>query len=249
MSAHWFYVENNKKVGPIPEDKLIELIKIKKLNQNDFVWTKGFPNWKKLNEVDEFESYFLETEEETFNWKNVKGEDKIFFIMTGKDRNSRETLYGPYSLNILVKLFREQRINGRSYIWSAGMKNWKIIADVEVFETVFSEKPPQIDDIDRRIHIRKPFIARMLFHDDAKLYEGICRDISLGGMQVLVSGYPGVVGDKISFNVHPDNSAYHFVASGEIVRILEGGQGFSFRFTELSSEAKTAISGYVQESH
>lgn len=247
MSTLWFYVENKEKVGPIEEPKLAELIKSGTVTKEHYVWTKGYANWKRLYEVEELEKYFEDSGESTFDWNTINYDDKTFFIMVGKDRNSKETLYGPYSLNMLVRLYKEKRINGRTYIWATGLKNWEILADIEIFEEVFAEKPPQIDDIDRRIHIRKPFIARMFFHNNNQLFEGICRDISLGGMQILVSGYPAQVGEKISFNVHPDNSNYHFVASGEVVRVLEGNQGVSFRFTELSTEAKNAISKYIND--
>jgi len=67
-------------------------------------------------------------------------------------------------------------------------------------------------------------------------------------MQVLVSNFPGRVGEEISLNVHPDNSDYNFVASGKIVRRLDGDQGFSFRFTGLSEDAKNTIENYVGQS-
>lgn len=245
MTTQWFYVEDNDKHGPIEESVLIQMIREKKLTEGHYVWSNGLgSNWKKLYELEEFKKYFKEGEI-PFDWHQVDPDEKIFFIMTGKDRNSKETLYGPYSINIIARLYKEKRINGRSYIWCSSMKNWEILADIAIFEEAFSEKPPKIEDIERRANPRKPFIARMLFHDNEKLYEGICRDISMGGMQVLVSDFPGGTGDKISFNVHPDNSNYHFVASGEIVRILDGGQGFSFRFTELTDEAKQAINNYI----
>ncbi|MBL7665025.1 MAG: PilZ domain-containing protein [Bacteriovoracaceae bacterium] len=100
-------------------------------------------------------------------------------------------------------------------------------------------------DSDRRSAARKPFVARMFFHDNNQLYEGICRDISIGGMQVLVADYPGNVGDEISLNVHPENSEQHFVASGKIVRMLDKGQGFSFRFTVIETDAIKAIQKYI----
>lgn len=46
-------------------------------------------------------------------------------------------------------------------------------------------------------------------------------------------------------NVHPDNSDYHFVARGKVVRILDGDQGFSLRFSGLNDEAKNAINDYI----
>jgi hypothetical protein len=66
-------------------------------------------------------------------------------------------------------------------------------------------------------------------------------------MQILVDDFQGQAGDKITINVHPENSDYHFAASGVVVRILEGNSGFSFRFQGLSDEAKKAIEKYIQE--
>ena len=249
MSSHWFYVENDEKVGPLDQDKMISLIKQNKLTSESYVWTTGFDNWKKLFEVDVLSSHLGGRESkgnDSFDWSSVDSSEKSFYIMVGKDRGrNQETLYGPYSLDTLAQLYRENRINGRSYIWCSGMASWCILADISVFEKFFGEHPPEVTDIERRAAQRRPFIARMLFHDGSSIYEGICRDISLGGMQVLVADFPAQLGENISFNVHPDNSDYHFVASGEIVRILEGDQGFSFRFTELSQEAKSAITKYL----
>ena len=248
MGHLWFYVENNDKVGPIKEEEMISLIKQERLSSSSYVWTTGFENWKKLGEVDSLNVYLSGSKEAgpSFDWSTVDSKKNIFFIMTGKDRGSRrETLYGPYSMDVVVKLYKGNRINGRSYIWASGMKNWSILAEMSIFEEWFGERPPEIEEIERRSSGRRPFIARMLFHNNDRLYEGVCRDISLGGMQILVSGYPAQLGENISFNAHPDNSEYHFVASGEVVRVLEGDQGFSFRFTKLNDEAKSAIVKYI----
>jgi hypothetical protein len=66
-------------------------------------------------------------------------------------------------------------------------------------------------------------------------------------MQVLTSQFPGKAGDRISINVHPDNTEYHFTAAGIIVRLLEGNQGFSFRFDPLQADAKLAIEKYIKD--
>ena len=100
---------------------------------------------------------------------------------------------------------------------------------------------------DRRKNKRKPFVARMFYHNDSIVYEGICRDISIGGLQVLVDGFPGKIGDDISLNVHPENTEHSFVAGGKIVRILEGDQGFSLRFMNLSEEARDSIEAYLEK--
>nr|MBP9674119.1 PilZ domain-containing protein [Bacteriovoracaceae bacterium] len=100
---------------------------------------------------------------------------------------------------------------------------------------------------DKRKFKRSPFVARLFFHNTENLYEGICRDISVGGMQLLVANFPGTVGDEITLNVHPENTEYHFIAKGKIVRMLEGHTGFSLRFTEIGQVAKACIEKYIEE--
>ena len=247
MSSHWFYVENKDKVGPVGQEKIIALIKEKKLVANSYLWTTGLDNWKKLLEIDSLKSYLPQDEEKNqFDWHDINPKRKVLFIMTGKDRGEQqEAIYGPYSLEVLTKLYKEKRINGRSYIWTSGLKNWKILADIDIFEQSFGGQPPEIEEIERRTALRKPFIARILFNNQDQLYEGICRDVSIGGMQILISGHPAQPGDRISCNVHPDNSQHHFVADGEVVRLLGSNQGFSFRFIEIGAEAKAAIADYI----
>ena len=76
-----------------------------------------------------------------------------------------------------------------------------------------------------------------------EVFEGICRDISNGGMQVLVSGFGE--GERISINVHPDNTDYHFVADVDC-KMDKGNIGFLFRFINLSEDAIKAIGNYIE---
>ena len=98
---------------------------------------------------------------------------------------------------------------------------------IPIYDDIFDDKKEDLSGDDRRKkNKRKPFVARMFYHNDSIVYEGICRDISIGGLQVLVDSFPGKIGDDISLNVHPENTDYSFVAGGKIVRILDGNQGF-----------------------
>ena len=124
------------------------------------------------------------------------------------------------------------------------MKHWAPVGIFEDFETLFMVKTTVSDD-DRRQFQRKPFVARMLYANKNEVFEGLCRDLSVGGMQVLMDHFPGGTGEQISLNVHPENSEHHFVADGKVVRILEGKKGFSFRFINLSEEAKSSIENYI----
>lgn len=184
---------------------------------------------------------------EEINWDEISENENIFSIKIGYDRDAPEVEYGPFSIKILEKLFDEKRINSKTYVFTPGMENWSLLGDLPIYNKISNNIPPVIEDCDRRRDVRKPFVAKLFFHDNKKVYEGVCRDISIGGLQLLVSYYPAKIGDLVSLNVHPDNSAFSFVASGKIVRILSGDQGFSIRFIDLGPEAQQAINSYIDE--
>ena len=181
------------------------------------------------------------------DWYTIDREERKFTIKIGIDRAGDESEYGPFSLSQITKAFIEKRINAKSLIFAPGMEEWTFLADIPIYEEIFQEFPPTIEEDDRRKNIRKPFVARMLFHNNEQLFEGICRDISVGGMQILINGYFGKVGEIVDMNVHPNNSDMVFVASGKIVRILDGEQGFSIRFNDLGAQAQKSITRYLHQ--
>jgi hypothetical protein len=261
MADSWYYVQKGNRQGPVAIEVITAMLTKQELKQEDFVWKKGFENWKKIKDVAEFQ--FISTPPaapaipvppvapavpmKEFNLKDLNEEERILFVRIGNDRGAGSSDYGPFSLKQLKQLFKENRINGKSFIFSKGMKEWKLLGDLPEYQEIFEELPPVIAEADRRTNVRKPFIARLFVQNNKNVFEGLCRDISIGGMQVLLDHFKGQSGDKISINVHPENSDYHFTASGVVVRTLEGNSGFSFRFQGLSEEAKRAIEKYVQD--
>lgn len=257
MSEKWYYVLAGERQGPVEFDQLNELYTSGTLSEDDYVWYKGLDNWIKIKDADGFgspetaakesASAIPEPIEESVDLLNFDNDSKCFYIKTGSDRGQAETEYGPFSIDLLKSLYDEKRINAKTFVFTKGMSNWMILGEVDGYEQVFEELPPTIKEEDKRGFKRKPFIARMFIQNNQDIFEGICRDVSVGGMQVLVDNFPGTIGEKISINVHPENTEHHFVASGQIVRILEGGQGFSFRFSNLSGDATNAINSYICE--
>jgi hypothetical protein len=265
MADDWFYVIKGSRKGPVALSVLTDLILKKDLGPEDFVWKKGFDTWKRIKETNELAAVEADVAPvalevtPSHDFPSVITSKKILlsdlpsvgkkiYIRIGKDRGGQPVEYGPYELSVIKKLFNENRINGKSEIFTPEMSEWTFLADFEDFKSFFGAEPPPIVDIDRRQAIRKPFKARLFIQNNKTVYEGICRDISIGGMQVLLHDFPGKAGDKISINVHPDNSDYHFVAAGQIVRFLNGQQGFSFRFTNLTEEARSSIEKYIHDS-
>lgn len=265
MSENWYYVMSGERQGPVAMSVIEGLFQAGKLNSEDYVWCKGFANWTKIKDVEQFtlsvdpveesqtsvqnDSVEIETqrtqETKTISFSDFDVAKKCFYIKIGADRGQKEVEYGPFSIEILKNLYDENRINAKTFLFTQGMSNWQIIADIDGFESVFNEVPPMIEESDKRAFNRLPFIARMFIANNQNVFEGICRDVSIGGMQVLIDNFPAKVGESISINVHPENTDHSFVASGTIVRLLEGGQGFSFRFVDLTSEALAAINAYI----
>jgi hypothetical protein len=261
MTDNWYYVQKGNRHGPVAIEVIEAMITKQELKSEDFVWKKGFENWKKIKEIPELEAKEAPqapavpafqpaatlAPEKEIKLGALDADERILFIRIGADRGGVATDYGPFSVKQLKQLFKENRINGKTHIYTSGMREWKLMADLPDYQQVFEELPPIIQEADRRVAIRKPFIARLFVQNNKNLFEGICRDISIGGMQILLDNFKGNAGDKISINVHPENTDYHFVASGLVVRILEGNSGFSFRFQGLSDEAKRSIEKYVQD--
>jgi hypothetical protein len=172
-------------------------------------------------------------------------ENSDFFILIGPDREAKPLQYGPFAKEKLKKLFDQKRINSQTYIWTKSLTDWQLLGSFDDYETVFEDELDGEDLHEKRKFHRKPFIARMLFHDKKNLYEGLCRDVSIGGMQIMVSGMDLNVGEIISINVHPQNTDHHFLAKGKIVRKINGNKGFSIRFINISDDAKDSIESYI----
>lgn len=272
MSTKWYYVLNNDRVGPVEENELLKQFTSGVLKADSYVWKKGFDNWKFLKSVPELEYFFKKDEKKIestdemllppkieekndkneksaqhFDWNTLSEDARVFTIKVGVDRGGNESEYGPFSLKMLKKLFDENRINEKTFIFAPKMDNWIFLGDAPIYNKYFSNNPPSIEDVDRRKTVRRPFVARLFMHDNQTLFEGVCRDISIGGMQILISGAEIEIGEFLSMNVHPDNSDYHFVATGKVVRRLDGDQGLSFRFVNLNKDAESAIKKYVDQ--
>ena len=252
----WYYVIEGERNGPVEVEEVHELISKGELMMEDYVWTKGFDNWKKLQDVPELTANTIEPSHDDIpapieiagpSFEDIDPETKIFFIKIGADRGGEEKEYGPFSLNLLKRLYAEKRINAKTFGLTANMLGWEPLAHFKGFDQVFNEVPPELSPEDKRAYKRSPLFARMFIENNKQVFEGICRDISVGGMQVLVDNFPGNVGDQIALNVHPENRDHSFVADGVIVRKLDGNMGFSFRFMSLRPQALDAIESYIKQ--
>ena len=256
MDIQWYYVVEKERKGPVAISDIKQLLSSGQLNDQSYVWTKGFDNWKRVSEISELnESEVPVIENElpprlVLEPATLSDEDKVISLKIGMDRgNASETEYGPFTLLELKRLWEEKRISAKTLYYVPGMSNWEFVGDSPFFERIAGGLPPAIEEKDRRVNLRKPFVARILLHNSKEAIEGVCKDVSLGGLQILVYGAPCKIDEKVLLNVHPDNSDFCFTAEGRVVRILEGGTGFSLEFINLKDEAKNSIKSYLQSQH
>jgi hypothetical protein len=180
-----------------------------------------------------------------------------------------DTQYGPFSTTEITRMIESGRVGGRHYLWKEGMTRWEHLERLLHFAGLVKAAPTADADArstgparaNKRQAPRKPLVAKIYLANEETVVTAVCRDISVGGMQVLTDRVPGIVGTRVKMNVSPaeaekpskpskseagsNQSFKPFVAEGVIVRVLEDGRGFSFRFDKISDAAKRAINAYV----
>ena len=161
----------------------------------------------------------------------------------------QESQWGPFSQQEVLHLLKIGKVNTQSFAWKEGMKNWEPLQNVATFQSAMVAEKPKKNN--QRSHPRRPLVAKILMSDEQSVILGVCRDISVGGLQVLTEEVPGEVGVKLKMNISPSSNEVGkkveaFVAEGTIVRILEDGRGFSFRFERLPESSRKAIEAYIE---
>jgi hypothetical protein len=144
--SNWYYVQGTERMGPVGEQELHNKYIEGIIQEESYVWTKGFANWEKLHDVDSLK-YFIKNAHQkelkkespeiqfSFDWDKTGLNDEIFYIMTGKDRQSADTeIMGPYSLQELQGAFVQKRINQQTIIYTPGMLYWERIGAIPALQ-------------------------------------------------------------------------------------------------------------------
>ena len=262
-NARYFLIVGGTDFGPLTAEEIFEKVEKNEAGLMDFIWRPGWTDFKRI--ADEKEFHVLLPKKPSLD---VIGALQLKIMERSKAKIKdappaaptevsyylyfNKTQYGPFSTAELDRVISANKIDSGAFIWVPGWANWKPITEMSEFaarvktESKESTKS-KASRKDKRGSPRKPLVARLFVSNDADVIVAVCRDISVGGMQVLTDKVPGQVGAKIKLNVSPGDSknVKGFVAEGEIVRVLEDGRGFAFRFVKISSDAKKVIEKYV----
>ena len=249
----WYTVVADRPVGPLSAKEIVQRIKAHELTFASHVWKEGFSGWTRIYDVIDFKpllpaepsaSLLGEIQKSSSGGAPPplapaqKEELRVWYAYLD------EASYGPISDREVTSLIESGRINANTYMWTKGFTDWQLGKDIDYWKKRLG-KPAAAKPADKRAAPRKPFETRILLTDGKEVGWAICRDISVGGMQVLMDHAPGPAGTQLKLNVNPQGNMPGFACEGLIVRILEDGRGFSFRFTTLSADARSAIEKYI----
>ncbi len=242
----WYVALGPNPEGPFDIVEMRAALSAEKIKATDFVSTSPKGPWTRLNESSEWSEI------------NSNPKSKVEIKKTSKKSDHPEWFlyfnqaqHGPYKKSEILEMLKDGKLNERVHAWKDGMSGWErleSIKEIKAKEATTSglwksDKMVQ----DARSAPRKPLVARIFAANEKVLSVGVCRDISVGGMQVLTEKIPGSVGEKIKLNVSPSGTdkLEPFVAHGKIVRLHEDGRGFSFRFEKLDTKALKSIEKYI----
>lgn len=264
----WYVALGERWEGPLTASVIYQKVLKKEISWAHYVWRPGRPGWERICDVPEFQAAVPPLPAQNLRQEVKKAalppapkveEEKsgIWFL------HDQDTQFGPFRKSEMIRFIQSRRVKGGVFAWRDGMSNWERLEKIETFREFFklpeggSKKKvlppasPPTRKSEQRDTPRKPLVAKIMMAKGEEIVTAICRDISIGGLQVLTDRIPAPVGTSIRMNVSAlgqklgKTKIEPFVAEGVIVRILEDGRGFSFRFERLTESAKRAIEAYI----
>jgi hypothetical protein len=268
----WFYAVGDSHRGPFKGEEIYQMLQAKELSWIDYLYREQEGQWMRVCDHPVFKSLQPAPPKPKPVMApppppNRQPEVRWFLFQN-------DTQTGPYQTTELIRLKAAGQIQTSAYVWQDQYTEWKPFGEVTELKTPAgmpaaptpaargpsapapaAQAAPATQvapaaaakPADKRAAPRRPLVAQIYLTNQSDLVTGVCRDISVGGMQVLTDRIPGTVGTSIQLNVAPpsDSGLKPFVAEGVIVRILEDQRGFSFRFTQISNDAKKSIESYI----
>jgi len=261
-SPRWFVAIGEQWVGPLSASDLYQKILAQELTWAHYVWKKGQAEWKRICDVKTFQAAVprqprKEVQKQVLK-QGVTPEVRPAKRLLNEQqvRNwylyYKDSQFGPFSQEEIFRFLKIGKIHLKVHVWKVGMSHWERLERIPIFQPMKEAQEHTAKyEVEQRRAPRQPLVAKILLSDEQTVIVGVGRDISTGGMQVLTDRIPGKVGTRIKMNISPSSQEAGrpiepFVAEGVVVRILEDGRGFSFRFQRLSDGAKKAIESYIE---
>jgi hypothetical protein len=236
----FFLVESGQAVGPFAAQDVALRLEKKESSWSDYIYRRKEGKWMRIFEHPMFQELLPKAPAAppvgSATPPPPGDEQRCWFLL----KEQQQT--GPYTFTEVKRVISMGGSEGL-YLWKSGMMEWLPP------DQAFAGVEPRPENREKRVGLRRPVTARIFLTNQEELILGVCRDLSIGGMQVLSERLPGPVGTTIRLNVDPsqDMKLHGFSAEGVVVRHLEDLRGFSFRFTRISELDRTAIEQFIEQ--
>lgn len=238
MKPEWYLASGDQSVGPLSAAEILTQLQAGRIGLAHYVWANGMADWKRIFEVPAFRALVPQTPD------NKRPEPPISTAVIEEKKDwfvfAQGTQYGPFTVQEVKNLLTSKRINPSDHAWKDGLTQWESIAQLNEFST---------RAVERRVGPRKIFLAKVVFADGDGVRVGTCRDLSIGGMQVLIDLDAPAPGKNLSLNISPPDlkkpTFEAFTAKGRVVRVLEDGRGFSFRFESMNDRSQKILQSLI----
>ncbi len=260
MQELFFVAHAGEQAGPFSLDEIFSRIESRELDPNDYIYDEASQDWVVLMAYPAL-SEKMKSMKPSAPPKPSPGSASVtpmhvgaveWFVLKGENK------FGPFTLLDVVKMLQDKSVFEFDYVWHAGLKAWKRVAEVEDFrpEAIRSLKEARLPDLTeiffRRRHARVGHGASILVHDNKSVWKGRSVEISSGGAGVVVENAFLQPGQAIHLHFKPGDGMPAFNATCEVVSkkfVQVAGQSspvrYGVKFVHLNQQAQKDLKDYT----
>jgi len=220
QSLFYVYHQGEQK-GPISLGEIASKIRSRELEMNDYLYDEASSDWALLAAYPALSDLIKDVQVAAPAQQKeepvVAGEPSEWFALKGNLR------FGPFAFTELIRLLQEKSMHDSDFVWHAGLKEWKKVADLPQFtaEAIRSLKESGQTGLDevffRRRHARMSHDGSILMHNNQKVFRGKSLEISAGGAGVVLETNTLEVGHQVFLHFKPAKDLPPFNAVCEVV--------------------------------
>jgi hypothetical protein len=137
--SQWYLSKEGKALGPLSEDKIIDMIQAGRATHLDLVYRSGDSSWLPISQVNPFAQYFNQQEPVA---QAQEGEPEwVLLKRVESEEGSQFKQIGPFAQSEVLRLIDQGEIRFSDFAWKTGMDNWSKISELEVFAQPLPSTP------------------------------------------------------------------------------------------------------------
>jgi hypothetical protein len=220
QSLFYVYHQGEQK-GPISLGEIASKLRTRELEMNDYLYDEASSDWALIAAYPALTDLIKDVQVAApAQQKQVEvkaGEANEWFALKGNLR------FGPFAYTELVRLLQEKSMHDSDFVWHAGLKEWKKVAELSQFNPEAIRKLREsgqagLDEVFfRRRHARMEHDGSILMHNNQKVFRGKSLEISAGGAGIVLDTTKLEVGHQVFLHFKPAKDLPPFNAVCEVV--------------------------------